>query len=361
MFVISRNTAFTYQGKRVETKQIGGELCVRYVLEGSVRRSGNQVRVNAQLIDAETDAHLWAERFVGDTSDPFALQDEVTSRIAVALNLELIRAEAARSSMHPDALDYLLRGRAAYWRPPARDNFVQMIKLFDQALSLDELSIEAQSWLASALVARVLERLTDTPAEDIKRAEGLIERVLTVSPYCALAHWAKGQVLRAQNRSQEAIPEFETVIASDRNWVLAFATLGWCKFLTGSIEETIPLQEQAIRLSPRDPYIGNWYRRIGLVHLLQSRVDEAIFWFKKVLSVNPGHPLSHGLLASAYGLKGKTEDAAEELATARRLNANNLSSIARLKGVFDLGVPKVRALFEDTVFAGLRKAGVPEE
>src|SRR5262249_5516100 len=113
MLVISRNTAFAYQGKRVETKQVGRELGVRYVLEGSVRRAGNQVRVNAQLIDAETDAHLWAERFDGDMGDLFALQSEITSRIAVALGVELIAAEAARPADHPDALDYILRGRAA--------------------------------------------------------------------------------------------------------------------------------------------------------------------------------------------------------------------------------------------------------
>jgi len=111
MLVISRNTAFTYRNKAIDTRQIGRELCVRYVLEGSVRRSGNRVRVNAQLIDAETDAHLWAERFDGGTSDLFALQDEVTSRIAVALNLELIAAEAARPRDNPDALDYILRAR----------------------------------------------------------------------------------------------------------------------------------------------------------------------------------------------------------------------------------------------------------
>jgi len=107
MLVISRNTAFTYRNKAVDTKQIGRELGVRYVLEGSVRRSTNQVRINAQLIDAETDAHLWAERFDGDTSDLFALQDEITRRIAFALNVELARAEAARPTQHPDAVDYI--------------------------------------------------------------------------------------------------------------------------------------------------------------------------------------------------------------------------------------------------------------
>src|SRR6516225_11546921 len=113
MFVISRSTAFTYKDKRVDAKQIGRELEVRYVLEGSVRRSGDQIRVNAQLIDVETDSYLWAERFDRDIGDLFALQNEVTGRIAVALNIELIAAEAARTTNNPSALDYIFRGRAA--------------------------------------------------------------------------------------------------------------------------------------------------------------------------------------------------------------------------------------------------------
>jgi TolB-like protein len=137
MLVISRNTAFTYQGKRVDTKQIGRELGVRYVLEGSVRRSGNQIRINAQLIDAETDAHLWAERFDGDTSDLFALQDEITTRIAVALNLELISVEAARPSEHPDALDYILTARALWLKQPTREIRAKRHMLYERALALD--------------------------------------------------------------------------------------------------------------------------------------------------------------------------------------------------------------------------------
>jgi adenylate cyclase len=146
MFVISRNTAFSYQNKRIDTKQIGRELGVRYVLEGSVRQSGNQLRVTAQLIDAETDAHLWAERFDRDTGDLFALQNEITSRIAVALNMELLGAEAVRPTAHPDALDYILRGRAANLKPSSRDKYAEEIRLFERALALHPRSVEAQSW-----------------------------------------------------------------------------------------------------------------------------------------------------------------------------------------------------------------------
>jgi len=166
MLVISRNTAFTYQGKRVETKQIGRELAVRYVLEGSVRRSDQQVRINAQLIDAERDTHVWAERFNGDTSGLFALQDEITSRIAITLSRELVRVEAARSTQHPDALDYILRGRASFAKPRSRNNYADRIDLFGRALALDPGSVEAQCWLVRALTGRVMDNMTDTATAD---------------------------------------------------------------------------------------------------------------------------------------------------------------------------------------------------
>ena len=188
MFVISRNTAFTYRNKPVDTKQIGRELDVRYVLEGSVRRSGNQVRVNAQLIDAETDAHLWADRFDGDTGDLFALQDEITSRIAVALNLELITTEAHRTIENPDALEYILRGRAVMMKPASRENHGEAISLFECALAVDPRSVEAQSRLAIALADRALDQMADSAAADIARAEALRPNFESRSPQpcCAL-------------------------------------------------------------------------------------------------------------------------------------------------------------------------------
>jgi TolB-like protein len=215
-FVISRNTAFTYRNKPVDAKQIGSELGVRYVLEGSVRRSGNQVRINTQLIDAATGAHLWAERFDRDTGDLFALQNEITSRIAVALGTELVSAEAARPTENPDALDYILRGRAVN-KPQSRDTYAEIIGLYKRALALDPRSVEAQSRLATTLVNRVLDHMSDSAAADIKRAEGLIGQALAVSPHFIIAHYAKAQLLRWQRRCAEAIPEYETVIALDRN------------------------------------------------------------------------------------------------------------------------------------------------
>jgi TolB-like protein/Tfp pilus assembly protein PilF len=362
MLVISRNTAFTYQGKRVDTKQIGRELCVRYVLEGSVRRLGNQVRVNAQLIDAETDAHLWAERFDGDTEDLFVLQDEVTRRIAFALDVQLINAEATRKIDDPDALDCILRGRAAEVKPPTRDTYGEAIGWFERALALDPGSAQAQSLLADVLVGRVLDQMTDTAVVDIARVEDLLGQALGQSPSDSVARYAKGNLLRQARRCEAAILEYETVIELDRNAAGAYANLGWCKFLTGAIEEAIPALEYALRLSPRDNRAGNWCGRIGVVHLLQSQTDEAILWLEKASSINPALPFVHAVLASAYGLKGKTELAAAKLREARNLGgAGSYLSSIRTEEMEYLGVPKIRALYEATYFAGLRKAGMPEE
>jgi len=361
-FVISRNTAFTYRSKPIDTKQIGRELGVRCVLEGSVRRSGSWVRVNAQLIDAETDAHLWAERFDHDTGDLFALQNEITSRLANMLGVELIAAEAARPTEHPDALDYILRGRAVLFKPRTPDMFREAINLFERALALDPESAEAQSLLVESLVASVTTGLTDSAAADLARAETLVDQALAVSPRNGYAHLVKGLVLRAQNRWEEAVPQYETALALNRNLVRALHGLASCKLFAGPIDEVIPLDEQAIRLSPCDPGIGYSYLLIGRVHLLQSRTDEAIVWLEKGCSAIPAVPFHHSWLASAYALKGETERAAAELAETQRLASDgSFSSIARVKEGGSWRVPKTRAIAETTYFAGLRKAGMPEE
>jgi adenylate cyclase len=362
MFVISRNTAFTYRSKPVDTKQIGREPGVRYLLEGSVRRSGNQVRVSAQLINAETDKHLWAEQFDRDMGDLFALQSEITNRIAVALHENLIAAEAERPTDHPDALDYIFRGRAAGLKPWSRDSYDEAVRMFGSALELDPHSVEAKSLLAVVLTSCVLGGVASSPQADILRAEGLATQALAASPRSSFTHFAYGQVLRAQRRYAVAIPEYETTLAFDRNSAAALFALGLCKLYTGSIEETIPLEEQAIRLSPRDPQVGLWYQQIGRVHLLGSHTDEAIVWFEKARTAHPGLPFIRAELASAYGLRGDTEHAKTELAEARSLSADDrYASIARLKVSGQLWSPKIYTLAEATYFAGLRKAGMPEE
>jgi TolB-like protein/Flp pilus assembly protein TadD len=361
MFVISRNTAFTYKSRPVDTKQIGRELGVRYVLEGSVRRSGARVRVNAQLIDAETDAHLWAERYDGHMGELFAVQDDITGRIAAALNVELVTTEAARPSEKPDALDYLLRGRAAIRNPPSSDNYAKAIGFFERALALDPRSVEAQSSLAFALAARVLDQMVDPAATNIPYAEELVDEAMRASPRNALTHLAKGAVLRVRGRCEEAIHEYEMASVLQRNWATALSQLGWSKLLAGSLEDSIPLQEQALRLSPRDPLIANYCFPIGVVHLLQSRTDEAILWFERARNANPTLPHARSYLAAAYAIQGEVRAAAVELAAARKIRGREFhSSITRLKSVAYFGVPTVGAQFDAPFFAGLNKAGVPE-
>src|SRR5262249_6145135 len=176
-----------------------------------------------------------------------------------------------------------------------------------------------------------------------------------------LAHFAKGQVLRAQQRPEEALSEYEIVLVLNRNWVNALAAISWCKLYAGLVEQVIPNLEHAIRLSPRDPFIGAWYNRIGTVHLLRCQLDEAIEWFKRAQRANPVLSYVYANLTAAYALNGETEIAAAKLAEARRLSSDDrYSSVARSQMRY-WGVPRVRALFDATYFAGLRKAGMPEE
>lgn len=360
MVVISRTTAFTYRDKPIDIRRIGRELNVRYVLEGSIRRAGGRIRCNAQLIDAETDVHIWAERFDLLADDLLWLQDEVTGRIAIALNQQLVEAEAARPSENPDAFDFMLRARAAYNRDSTRDNFAEAIRLYEAALARDPASLQAKGQLAQTLAGRALDQLSDTPAADLARAEALVAEVLMAAPRDPIAHFAKAQALRAQSRFEAAIPEYEIAVALNRNWVTAIAALGQCRLLAGDIEEAIPAQELAIRLSPRDPRLPNWYWRIGMVHLFKSRTGEAIAWLEKARQANPQLPGPRAWLAAAYALAGDRDGAAAELVEARRLSGSDrYASIARFKEAVGYGA-KTQALAEGTFFAGLRLAGVPE-
>jgi TolB-like protein/DNA-binding winged helix-turn-helix (wHTH) protein len=363
MLVISRETAFTYKAQPVNAKQIGRELGVRYVLEGSVQRSGNQVRINAQLIDAETDTHLWAERFDRGIGDLFAVQNEITGRIAVALDLRLIASEAARPIEHPDALDHIFRGRAAIYKPASRRNFAEAIAEFEQALTLDPASVEAQSRIAIALVSRALDHMSEAAKSDIERANRLVEQALTTAPDNPLAHFAKAQLLRAQHRCAAAIPEYETVLAANRNALASIGNIGRCKIYLGLMDDGVALEEQAIRLSPRDPFLAVWYFRIGQARLLQSRIDEAISWLEKAHDANPAYAFVAAWLAAAYGLKGDLPRAAAALAETRSLAGNGAPAsiaAARADGDQDFTAPKTRALLETTYLAGLRQAGVPQ-
>lgn len=367
--VIPSGSAFKFKGKRVDANQIGRELGVRYVVEGSVQPSADRIRVNVQLIDCATDRYLWVDRFDRNRADLFALLDEITGRIAVHLDVRLATVEAGRRTDEPDAGDYILRGRAAFGKWPIHDNYAEAIGWFERALALSPQSSEARSWLANVLSTRILRRQTDTPAADIARAEVLVDQALALSPRSVRAHYVKGQVLRVENRCREAIPEYEAAIDMYLNGIRvfdganAYGNLGWCKFLTGSVEDVIPLEEQALRFDPGEPFLSTLHIRIGLVHLLQSHIPEAINAFEKA---HAGHSAEmvdvHAYLAATYSLQGDTERGAVELAKARDLGHDDrYSSISRLNPPGYSEVPSLRALYESTLFAGLRKAGMSEE
>jgi adenylate cyclase len=244
--------------------------------------------------------------------------------------------------------------------PVSKENTNGAIALFETALTLDPHAVDAAAWAAVTLALRVFDELGRSPDVDLKRAEQLADQALGATPDSGLAHYAKAQVLRAQSRFTEAIPEYQKTIALDRSRAPAYAHLGWCKFLTGSVDEAIPYFEQALRLSPYGPGVGPWYARIGIIQLLHSQTDQAIASLEKARSENARVPFVHAYLAAAYGLKGESERARTELAEARKLGST-YSSVAAVEKSTWFESPKIHALVETTYIAGLRKAGMPEE
>ncbi len=363
-FVIARNTAFTYKGKAVDEREIGRELGVRYVLEGSVQRLANQVRVNAQLIDAETGAHLWAESFDRERGDLFAIQDEITKRIAYALNLQLVNIEARRAerrSTSADAMDYIMRAAALLQQPLSKENYRAQAELYERALQLDEHLPRALTGMADALSSKVLDEFSDAPEDDLRRADELVSRALAIDPNYYYAHQIKGNILRIRKRYDEAIVEYETVIALNPMHVTARSHLARVKILIGEPAEAIPLLEQAMRISPRGLFPGMTEYRLGLANLLLGNTDEAIRWYNKAVVTDFFAADAYRDLAAALALKGDKAAAQAALAEAIKRNPNN-ATIAKVRTNYQgSDRPKFVELRERTLIAGLRKAGMPEE
>jgi len=363
-FVISRNTAFRYAGKAIDARQIGRELGVRYVLEGSVRRAGTQARVNVQLIDADTGAHLWADRFDREAGDLWQLENEITGRIARAVQAQLYLAEGNRPTDKPDALDFLMRGRAELSKTVSKPTRDAAVKYFERALALDPGSIEAKVWLANALVSRIIDETAESPSADMVRAESLVEQALRSAPNHAMAHHTRGQLLRVRRLCDDAIPEYQTAIGLDPNLPHAYAWLADCKLKTGSIEGVIPLLDRAMQLSPQDPSVGPWYWRIGIVHVYRYQPDEAVAWLEKALAAYATRgPAAgywvHGWLAAALAMKGDVARAKSELNEAWKYPFYR--SVAAIKSDPLYAEPRVAPLAEPSFIAGLRAAGMPED
>ncbi len=232
-FVIARNTAFTYKGKPVDAKEIGRELGVRYVLEGSVRRDGESVEVNAQLISTETGAHAWADRFEDERSKLGKLQFEVVARLAHSLDTELVRAESLRAMRerpdNPDAVDLTMRGAAMLMVPDAsRSAYDDAIKLFERALALDPQNFQAMRNLAAALAVRA-ENDWGPPAVDMARTEELLSAASALRPDDSYLHLTKAYADSIRGQWRSALVEAESAIANDRNNANAYAAAGFYK------------------------------------------------------------------------------------------------------------------------------------
>ncbi|HKW52710.1 MAG TPA: adenylate/guanylate cyclase domain-containing protein [Stellaceae bacterium] len=361
-FVIARSTAFTYKGKAVDVKQIGRELGVRYLLEGSVQRGGDRIRINVQLVDAESGAHLWAERFDRDRVDLFEMQDEIVAHLARTLDAELTAAEARRAershSADPDALDLTFRGWAAYNRGHSLGDLLEAARFFDQALMLDQQNVGALAGLALAKLSPYSGIHTkEERAIHFGAAEAAAAKAVALAPNNASAHRALGWAYTLTDRAALGIAQFERAIALDRNHAPAYGGIGWAKILLGRAEEAEDHIACALRLSPRDRLAYQWYHFVGTANLCLGRYDEAEIWLRRAIEVDMTYPQAQFALAVALAQQGKLASA--QAAAKQGLALAPASTVRRFRD----GVPSNHPTFlaqRERFYEGLCKAGVPE-
>jgi adenylate cyclase len=361
-FVIAPNTARTYKGRNLEAKQIGHELNVRYILDGSLRRTENQVRINAQLTDTETGAAVWSDRFDGDWTKSMQLEDEITGRLARRLDLELTNEESRRAQSErpndPDAVDLAMRAWSVLNQPYSRERLEQSRSLFEQALHIDPGLSTALVGLSRTLATEVNYRWSAAPAEALARADDLVSRVLSASPNNAMAHFVKGEILRAGGKDFEsAIGEYEAAIAINPSLAPAYAQLGHAKIRAGRAQGAfVPLQT-AIRLSPRDPLLNIWYFIICHAYTHLGRDDAAIEWCRRSVAIGPFW-ISYVDLASAYAWTGRKDEAQAAVAELLKLMPNY--TVDRWAHEGWSSNPVFLAQYQ-RIIEGLRKAGLPEK
>ena len=360
-FVIARGTAFTYKGKPVDAKQIGKDLGVRYVLEGSVRRVGERITINAQLISTETGAHVWADRFDGDRSKLGELQVEAVSRLANSLGVELIKAEALRAARerpnNPDAVDLAMRGSAIQYSNNA--GVTEALGYYERALQLDPGLTTAQIGLAETLVNRFMWYGGGTEAVDIPRAEALLASALSAEPNNAYAHYTKAQLLGAKKQFSDQFAEIDAAIENNRNYAWAYSTRAQMLIWAGRAAEAIAEDETALRLSPRDP--GRWDWEFGICHAYThlAQWEKAIEWCQKSIATNAENWFPYMDLAVANAWLGHDTEAKTAIAGLLKVYPG-----LTVQSCADLGArltytPTFAREFQ-RILEGLRKAGLPE-
>jgi TolB-like protein/class 3 adenylate cyclase/Flp pilus assembly protein TadD len=357
LFVISRNTAFTYKGKAVKLPEVSRELGVRYVLEGSVRKAGDQVRITAQLVDATEDQHLWSERYDRPLTELFALQDEIRQKIVFALKVKLTPEEQARFKRAPtnnmEAYDFYLRGlesafRAYYERK--KEANAQARQMLEKAIELDPQYAGAYAGLGFSYFLDWFYQWNTDRAQSLERAFELGQRAVALDDSLPLPHQVLGQVYLWKKQHEQAIVEAERTIALDPNDADGYVNLGNILVSAGRPEEAIGLTEKAMRLNPRYP---PWYLlNLGFAYREAGRCEEALVPLKKVLTLNPNFGPAHLNLAPCYAELGRLEEAQAEVAEVLRVNPNaSLEVFRQISPYKDLA--NLERFLE-----GLRKAGL---
>ncbi len=324
MFVIARQTAYAYQGKTVDIRKVGEELGVRYALEGSVRRMGDQLRVNAQLIATESGAHLWADRFDQQLKDLSAGQEAIVRRIAQTLQVAMMDVESARSKRerptNPDAFDLIIRARSIGLHPMGPQEHAERLTLYEQALRLDPTSVLALTGVAGELI-----RLSGGGGKDeLNRAARLIAAAATISPNHLIVLDTAAYLLIHQGRFAEALPGYQRVLDEYPNADGPYNQIGYCLVYAGRAAAAIPMIEMAMRLNPRSPYNYSRYENMSFALLLTGRYEESIAWSQRALAANPTvYPYvraQHSIrIAAAHALLGRSDEARRALTEANRV------------------------------------------
>jgi TolB-like protein/class 3 adenylate cyclase/Flp pilus assembly protein TadD len=361
-FVISRGTAFTYKGKPVDAKQIGKDLGVRYLLEGSVRRLGEKVEVNAQLISTETGAHVWADRFDGEKSKLGELQVEVVSRLANSLGVELVKAEALRATRerpeNPDALDLRLRGFAILNSNATKATLNEAKFLFERARALDPTNVPAMVGLAATLNWRAnVGGWSDNPTSDIALAEQTIDVALALQPDNSSAHQAKGWNFYAKRQWGPALAEAEAAIADDPNNAGAQAAAGYWKMFVGRAEDGVAELDTAFRLSPRDPAAPYWRLFLCRLHTHSAQWEKAIDSCNKAVAGGARDFGALNDLAAAYAWTGRDKRATDIVTQAFKLDSGFV--VDQPGGLSESDDPTFKEQ-SARIVEGLRKAGSPD-
>src|SRR5213594_4142401 len=361
-FVISRNTAFTLKGKAVDARQIGRELNVRYVLEGSVRRMGRTVRVNAQLIDAGTGAHLWAEQMDVDQGTLATSQDNfgIASRLAKTLSVELVNVEGRRAPQaNPDAVDLTMRGWSILNGGPGQDDVKRSVAVFEDALRIDPDNTQARVGLAQAFTLMHRNRWDPERDRILARADEAVTRAIALSPNYAHAHYVKAEVLALSRRFDAALATYDRAIALDPNHAAAYVSRGRALIAIGRAAEAMAPVGKAIRLSPRDPDLFIWYYVLCHAHTHLARDAPAIEWCLKSTATGKSFWGAWTDLAASYAWRGQKAEAAAAVAELLKVRPGFTVEQLAQDGSGYSDNPTFRKEFERIV-EGARKAGLPE-